>query len=104
MTTLDTLHQQWMKDPDYAREYAALEPEFKIAAALIDARTKAGLTQQELANRMSTKQAFIARLEGGNQNTTIKTLERLAEATGLQLTIRFDPIPASTAPTPHPAP
>ncbi len=91
MTTLDTLHEKWMKNPAYAAEHGALEAEFKIAAAVIDARTKAGLTQQQLAQRMETKQAFVARLEGGNQNTTIKTLERLATATGLKLTIAFEP-------------
>jgi transcriptional regulator with XRE-family HTH domain len=91
MTTLDTLHEKWLKNPRYATEHAALEPEFKITAAIIDARTKAGLTQEQLAERMDTKQAFVARLEGGNQNTTIKTLERLAAATGLRLTIRFEP-------------
>ena len=90
MTTLDTLHEKWMENPRYAAEHAALEPEFKIAAAIIDARTKAGLTQGQLAERMDAKQAFVARLEGGNQNTTIKTLERLAAATGLRLTIRFE--------------
>jgi ribosome-binding protein aMBF1 (putative translation factor) len=90
MTTLDTLHKKWMNNPKYAAEHAALEKEFKIAAAIIDARTKAGLTQEQLAHRMDAKQAFVARLEAGSQNTTIKTLERLAAATGLQLTIRFE--------------
>jgi transcriptional regulator with XRE-family HTH domain len=91
MTNLDTLHEKWLKNPRYAAEHNALESEFKIAAAIIDARTKAGLTQEQLAERMDAKQAFVARLEGGNQNTTIKTLERLAAATGLRLTIRFEP-------------
>ena len=90
MTNLDTLHQQWLQDPAYKEALAALEPEFNIAAAVIDARNKAGLTQEQLAERMHTKQAFVARLEGGNQNTTIKTLERLAAATGLKLRISFD--------------
>ena len=89
MTTLDTLHRKWMKSPSYAAEHEALEPEFKVAAAVIAARTQAGLTQQELAKRMQAKQTFVARLESGSQNTTIKTLERLAAATGLHLHISF---------------
>ena len=43
--------------------YAALETQFDLAKALIAARTKAGLTQEEVAERMKTSQSFIARLE-----------------------------------------
>ena len=42
---VDDLHRTWMKDPEYCREYGALEEEFSLVAALIEARTRAGLTQ-----------------------------------------------------------
>ena len=89
MTTIDELHQEWMQNPDYVKEYEALRPEFELASAIIDARVKAGLTQEELAERMQVKQPFIARLEGGARNTTMKTLQRVAEATGTHLNISF---------------
>ncbi len=65
MTSMRDLHAGWMKDPAYRREYDALEPEFAPVAALIRVRADAGLTQEELAARMETKQEAIARWEGG---------------------------------------
>ena len=62
---VDDLHTDWMKDPKYRRDYEALGEEFSLVAALIEARTRAGLTQEQLARRMKTTQAVIARLEGG---------------------------------------
>jgi ribosome-binding protein aMBF1 (putative translation factor) len=62
---VDDLHKKWMKDPEYRREYKALEKEFSLVAALIEARARAGLTQEQVARRMKTTQAAIARLEGG---------------------------------------
>ena len=47
--------------------------EFGLAFAVIHARSSAGLTQKELADRMDAKQSLVARLESGGQNTTVKT-------------------------------
>lgn len=47
---VDDLHEkEWLKDPEYRREYDALEHEFSVTAALIKARSRAGLTQQQIA-------------------------------------------------------
>ncbi len=83
------LKKRWMKDPDFRKEYDALEPEFAVARQLIEARARAGLTQQELADRMGTTQPVIARLESGRQKPTTKTLERFAKATGSKVEIRL---------------
>lgn len=83
------LKKRWMKDPAFRKEYDALEPEFAVARQLIEARTRAGLTQQELADRMGTTQPVIARLESGRQKPTTKTLERFAKATGSKVEIRL---------------
>ena len=88
---VDDLHKNWMKDSKYRREYAALAEEFSLVAALIDARTRAGLTQEQVAHRMKTTQAVIARLEGGGSKPSTRTLERYAEATGSRLKISFEP-------------
>lgn len=88
---VDDLHKDWMKDPKYRREYQALEEEFSLVAALIEARTRAGLTQEQVAQRMKTTQAVIARLEGGGSKPSTRTLERYAEATGSRLKITFEP-------------
>jgi len=91
-TTVDDLHKKWMKKPDYRREYAALAKEFSLTAALIEARSRAGLTQEEVAHRMKTTQAVIARLEGGGSKPSTRTLEKYAEATGSRLKISFEPV------------
>jgi len=59
-TTVDALHKEWMKDSAYKREYDALEEEFSLTAALTEARSRAGLTQEEVARRMNTTQAVVA--------------------------------------------
>ena len=84
----------WRKDPEYVKACDALEDEFSLAAAMIEARARAGLTQQQLAQRMQTTQAVIARLESGRVKPSTRTLERLAAATGMRLRISFEPIAA----------
>lgn len=93
-TRVDDLHKVWMKDPEYQREYQALEKEFSLASAMIEARSRAGLTQAQVARRMKTTQAVIARLESGGSKPSTRTLERYAEATGSRLRISFEPAAA----------
>jgi|SRR5271157_3475032 ribosome-binding protein aMBF1 (putative translation factor) len=90
-TRVDDLHKDWMKDPKYRREYQALEEEFSLTAAMIEARSRAGMTQEQLARRMKTTQAVVARLEGGGSRPSTRTLERYARATGNRLRISFEP-------------
>ena len=70
---------------DFRKEYEALEPEFVIMQAMIDIRKAEGLTQKDLALRSGINQADISRLENGNGNPSIKTLERIAKGLGLSL-------------------
>ena len=83
------------KQPEYEKAYNDLEDEFSLAAAMIEARAHAGLTQEQLAERMHTTQAVIARLESGRVKPSTRTLERLAAATGTRLRISFAPSLAS---------
>jgi ribosome-binding protein aMBF1 (putative translation factor) len=85
------LFAEWQKDPKYRAEYDALEEEFALVKALIRARSRADISQEELARRMHTTQPAVARLEGGHVNTTIATLRRYAAATGTRLKISFEP-------------
>ena len=87
----DDLHKDWMKDPKYRREYKALEDEFSLTAAMIEARSRAGMTQEQVARRMKTTQAAIARLESRRSKPSTRTLERYAKATGSRLRISFEP-------------
>lgn len=72
------------KDPAFLREYEALEPEFRLARQLIEARYSAGLSQQELAHRVGTSRSKVARLESDHK-PSIKSLERYAKAAGVKL-------------------
>jgi len=90
MTKMADLKRKWMQDPAFKAEYDALEDEFALIRALIDARARAGLTQAELAERMGTTQSAIARMEGGRVNPSIGMLRRYAEATGTRLRVRLE--------------
>ena len=78
-----------LANPEVKREYDALEAEFEIAAELIRARARAGLSQAELAERMGTSQSAIARLESGRTLPSAKTLLRFAKATGSKVELRL---------------
>jgi len=80
------LRKKWQKDPEFRKEYAALEPEFALTRELIEARTEAGLSQEDVAKLMGTSQPAVARLESGHK-PSMKTLERYAEAVGRKVQI-----------------
>ncbi len=82
---------QWDKDPEYRAQYAALEKEFALASALIEARGNADMTQEQVAEAMGTTQAAVARLESGRILPSTRTLERFAKATHTRLRISFEP-------------
>lgn len=78
-----------LKDPCFKEEWDALEPEFAVVQALIDARLETGLTQSELSKITGIAQGDISKLERGNGNPSIKTLKRLAAGMGKTLKIEF---------------
>lgn len=75
---------------------AALRRRRETVGALADHRRAAGLSQTEIAARMGTSQSTIARLEAGEVDPRMSTLERYAEALGgrLDVALQFDPAPA----------
>jgi ribosome-binding protein aMBF1 (putative translation factor) len=87
---VEDVAREWMKDPEFRTEYEALEEEFALATALIEARAKAAMTQEQVARAMGTTQAAIARLESGRTMPSTRTLERFARATGTRLRISFE--------------
>ena len=79
-----------MKDPEFRKAYDVLEEEFALASTLIEARGRANLTQEQVAERTGITQVVVARLEGGHRPST-RTLERYAQATGHRLRIALVP-------------
>lgn len=88
-TSINEYLKEQMKDPEFKKEWDALEPEFSLVQALIDARESSGLTQSELARKTGIAQGDISKIENGNGNPSIKTLKRLAQGMGKSLRIEF---------------
>lgn len=86
---MEEVEKRLLANPKVRREYDALAPEFEIAAELIKARVRAGLSQAELAARMKTSQSAVARLESGQSLPSTKTLVRFAKATGSKIEVRL---------------
>ena len=80
-------------DPKFAKAYDALDDEFAALAALLKARTAAGLTQAEVASRMGVSQPVVARIEASlgkkDHSPSLNTLRRYADACGLKLVIQM---------------
>ncbi|WP_080798515.1 helix-turn-helix domain-containing protein [Arabiibacter massiliensis] len=89
MDDLDRSLQEHMKDPEFAAEYERLEPMYDIISAITVARAEQNLTQRELAERCGMRQSAFARLESGNANPTLKTLQQVARGLGKKLRISF---------------
>lgn len=93
MKTHREMIEGWEKDPEFRREYDALEGEFSLFDELLRARKAAGLTQEEVAQRMGTMVPAVARLEAGGgskkHSPSVKTLRRYAKAVGCDLQIKL---------------
>jgi ribosome-binding protein aMBF1 (putative translation factor) len=87
---ISRIADEWRKDPEFLREYDALEEEFALAASLVRARSDAGMTQEEVAERMGTTQSAVARLESGKSRPSTTTLTKFAKATGTRLRVSFE--------------
>ena len=91
MTNFNDFVSEQKIDPEFKKEYDALEPEFSIVQAMLDARKASGLTQKELAEKTGIAQGDISKLENGSANPSLKTLQRLAAGMGMQLKLEFVP-------------
>ena len=89
MTSFDSYLKEKMKNPEFKAEYDALEPEFAIMQAIINARKESGMTQQQLSEKTGITQADISRLERGNANPSLQTLQRLASGMNMRLKLEF---------------
>ena len=87
----DDFLKEQLLDPEFKKEYEALQPERAIIQAIIDARQQSGLTQKELSERTGITQSDISKLERGNANPSIRTLQRLAAGMGMKLRLEFLP-------------
>jgi len=89
--TYDEVKAELMQNPDFKREWDKLEPEFATERALMELRIKSNATQQKLADKMATKQAYISRVESGAVSPTVNYIARMAEALNADAEIIFRP-------------
>lgn len=82
----DFLREQ-LKDPEFKREYDALEPEFAIIRSIIRKRLQNGMSQKQLAQKMGTQQSALSRLESGTYNPSLAFLKKVSSALGGKLKI-----------------
>jgi DNA-binding XRE family transcriptional regulator len=79
-----------LKDPEFNAYYQEERQALKLALKIAKLRDKKGLSQQELAKLMGTSQQAISRIESGDyEGFTLKTLEKIAKATGTRVKIEF---------------
>jgi len=89
MGKLQKLKQQALQNPEVRQEYDALSEEFQMIDKLLQMRSAAGLTQDQVARRMGTQKSNICRLEKGNANPSWNTLRKYAHACGFQIIMDF---------------
>jgi DNA-binding XRE family transcriptional regulator len=79
-----------IKDSEFKKHYQEERQALKLAMKIGELRNQKGLSQQELAKLMGTSQQAISRIESGEyEGFTLKTLEKIAEATGMRVKIEF---------------
>ena len=91
--TFKDFKKKALADPEVSEEYELLSTSYELRKNLIRLRKKAGLTQEELAEKLHTKKSNISRLENVNSKTSPKlsTIEEYAKAVGYKLEIGFAP-------------
>lgn len=87
--TLDDALGQYLRDPDFAREYYRTKVYADLAAEIYRRRKQIGLTQLELAERSGTYQTRISKLETGDLDARLSTLAAVAEGLGARLEIKL---------------
>ena len=92
MKTLNTFRAEiFNNNPAVKAAYDEQEAEFSLVKTMIQARMNAGLTQEQVAERMGTTQSAIARIESGKTLPSMKTLTRYAKVLNMRPDVRFVP-------------
>ena len=81
---LDRFHLDQMKDPEYRRAHAEEELTTRVAIQVRRYRRALALTQQQLADRMEKRRSWIARVELGDENLTLRSVGQFAYALELE--------------------
>ena len=91
MTDYETFRKKLLSDPEVLKEYEAHRAEFEVAMALIKARLAAKMTQLDVAIRMRTSQAQVARLESGQHFPSMSSIHKYAQAVNRKINLSINP-------------
>lgn len=89
MSSYKEYKEKALSDIEVKAEYDALQPEYDLIQALIDARTSQNITQKELSTLTGITQADISRIENGTRNPSLAMVKRIATGLGMQLRLEF---------------
>jgi DNA-binding XRE family transcriptional regulator len=91
--TMKSFRRKALTKPGVKAEYDALSPAFEMKRQMIALRKKAGLTQEEMADRLGTKKSNISRLESVTSDVSprLATVEQYARVLGYGIKVKFEP-------------
>jgi ribosome-binding protein aMBF1 (putative translation factor) len=87
--TWDEVKRERADSPARRRGYERAGRTIRLAMEIHELREKRGLSQRQLAERLGTTQSAVARLEAGNVSPSLPTLDKVAEALGVELVVSF---------------
>jgi transcriptional regulator with XRE-family HTH domain len=90
MKEYQKLKEKYLQDEEVKKVYDESGPEFELVRLIIEKRNEQGLTQEELARRIGTRQSAVSRLEKGDYNPTLSFLRKVARALDTELHISLD--------------
>ena len=90
---MDKVRAKALKDPKVKAEYDALSTAFEMKREMIALRKRAGLTQEQMAEKLGTKRSNISRLESLNSSVSprLATIEDYARVLGYSIRVGFEP-------------
>ena len=89
MSSYKDYKKRALQNPEVKAEYDALQPEYDIIQAMIDARVQQNMTQKDLSAKTGITQADISRIENGTRNPSLSMVKKLAHGLGMQLKLVY---------------
>jgi ribosome-binding protein aMBF1 (putative translation factor) len=90
-TEIDDYLKRKLQDQIFRVAYDAEDKRIDLVLQIIKLRQQRGMTQADLAKAIGTRQANVSRLERFDSNLTVGTLEKVAQALGVNLHIDLVP-------------
>jgi len=87
--TFDQYLKEQLKDPKFRTEWERTEAAYQVTKELIRARIEGKISQRELAKKAKTTQAVLSRIENMTVSPSIGLLQRIAQALGKNLEVKF---------------